>query len=93
MYELNYTPRMRRKLRKLARSGSFDTEKFRELQKFLRSGKSLPHMFKDHQLQGALQESRECHLSFDVLVQYKRNEALKYMTIENIGSHPDLFGS
>lgn len=93
MYALNYTPRMRRKLRKLARSGAFDAEKFRELQKLLQSGKPLPHTYKDHQLQGALQESRECHLSFDVLVQYKRNESLKLITIENIGSHPDLFGS
>lgn len=56
------------------------------------SGTSLPPRFHDHRLQGALADSRECHIGFDLLVQYKRNETLRVVTIQRVGTHPELFG-
>ena len=59
---------------------------------YLKDGKLLPAICKDHQLKGDMSAYRECHIKHDLLLQYRRDEAAKAIVLVNIGSHQDLFG-
>ncbi|MDP3646020.1 MAG: type II toxin-antitoxin system YafQ family toxin [bacterium] len=59
---------------------------------YLKHGKSLPAICKDHQLKGDMSAYRECHIKHDLLLQYRRDEAAKVIVLSNIGTHQDLFG-
>ncbi|MBI4065685.1 type II toxin-antitoxin system mRNA interferase toxin, RelE/StbE family [Candidatus Kaiserbacteria bacterium] len=52
----------------------------------------LPEQYKDHQLHGDLAHFRECHIGFNQLLLYERDEALGIIVISKIGTHAELFG-
>jgi mRNA interferase YafQ len=92
MYEIAYAQSARKALKRYRRSGSFPEATFKELLALLMFDRSLPTSFKDHTLQGSLSDKRECHIGFNLLVVYKRNEVLKVVTISGVGTHQELFG-
>ena len=92
MYAVVLSGRVRKSLHKYGRSGSFPQEKFRQAIMCLRQGNKLPQSYKDHALKGELGVYREFHLGYDLLVQYKRNEEKRVITLSNIGTHTELFG-
>jgi mRNA interferase YafQ len=92
MYGIVVTSRAKKSIKKRNRSGVFDGKALTNLLTLLESDTVLPAHYKDHQLKGSLHEYRECHLAFDLLVRYKRNEQLKTVTISEIGTHDELFG-
>jgi len=92
MYSIVYAQGARKALKRLRRGGTFPEAKFRVLLGFLIEGKPLPASFKDHKLRAELSASRECHLGFDLLVIYRRNETMEIVLIEGVGTHPELFG-
>jgi mRNA interferase YafQ len=92
MYRLTVASSARKALKKLSRSGRFDQSEFDLVVRTLCAGKALAPKFKDHQLKGSLQYSRECHLAFNLLVKYEIDEKLHTLTIEDIGTHDELFG-
>lgn len=92
MYELVYSQKARKTLKRLRRSGAFSMRTLEELLLLLIHGRNLPAHFKDHQLHGDLARYRECHLGFNLLLQYEKDEILKLITISKIGTHPELFG-
>ena len=92
MYEVSLSNRVRKSLQKYARSGVFPQQKFKQALTHLEQGKLLPVSYQDHQLKGELSAYREFHLGYDLLVQYKRNEEKKIVTISKIGTHTELFG-
>lgn len=92
MYEIVLAHAAKKSLKRLKKSGRFNKEMLDELIKQLAFGKALSASYKDHQLRGDLSIYRECHLGFDILVQYKKNELSKVITISEIGSHDKLFG-
>lgn len=92
MYEVVYAQSARKSLKRKRRSGSFPDPAFKKLLALFMKGEPLPAQYKDHELGGYLSEFRECHLTFDLLVMYKRNEYLQIVTIKNVGTHPELFG-
>lgn len=59
---------------------------------YLKHGKFLPAICKDHQLKGDMSMYRECHIKHDLLLQYRRDETAKVIVLVNIGTHQDLFG-
>jgi len=91
-YRIALAASARKALRKLSRSGSFDRGSLDTLLVLFETGVSLPTHYKDHGLHGAFSGSRECHLAFDLLVLYKRDDALCTVTIQDIGTHEELFG-
>jgi mRNA interferase YafQ len=91
MYELRVSRLAKKSLRKLARGGSFDAAGFEALLECLIEGAKLPPRYKDHQLKGNLSRFRECHLGFDLLVIYEKDEALSMVVLVDIGTHDDLF--
>lgn len=54
--------------------------------------KKLPEKNKDHKLQEKFTDSRECHITPDLLLIYEieNDELLLYLT--DTGTHSDLFG-
>jgi mRNA interferase YafQ len=92
MYQIAYAQSARRALKRLRHGYSFPEENLKEIVTLLMYGKTLPILFKDHQLHGEFAHLRECHLGFNLLLLYKRNEDLRVVTIANIGTHPELFG-
>ncbi|MEK7107244.1 MAG: type II toxin-antitoxin system YafQ family toxin [Patescibacteria group bacterium] len=93
MYILAFATRAKKSLRKYHHSGSFPLAKFEKALYCLRRGEPLPVFYADHALHGELSVYREFHLADDLLVQYKRNEDLRVITIAKIGTHSELFGS
>lgn len=92
MYELAVSVNAKRSLRKLARSGKFNEERYIQVVTFLKRGEALPLSFGDHQLKGALSAYRECHLGFDLILVYEKDEKLKVVTVTKIGTHDEVFG-
>lgn len=92
MYDVAYAQGARKALKRLRRSGSFPKDTFRELLSLFIFCKRIPANFKDHALQGDLAGSRECHLGFNLLVQYEKDDILHLVTILNVGTHSELFG-
>ena len=87
-----FSARADKALRKYRKSGRFPHEKFQTALTHLRAGKPLPQSFRDHQLKGDLSIFRELHLADDVLVQYRRNDELRVVVVDKIGTHTELFG-
>ncbi|KND50864.1 MAG: YafQ toxin protein [Parcubacteria bacterium C7867-007] len=91
MYELRFTRLAKKSLKKLDHSGSFNRKHLEVLLEYFIRGTSLPAKYKDHQLKGDLSQFRECHLDFDLLVKYERDEALQVVVVVDIGTHSNLF--
>ncbi len=91
MYELRSSRLAKKSLKKLSRSGSFDAQAFEDLLEHFIAGGKIPSRYKDHQLQGNLSLFRECHLVFDLLVIYERDETHRTVTLLDIGTHDSLF--
>ena len=51
----------------------------------------LPAKFRDHALTGEWRDHRECHLKPDLLLIYRKPDAL-VLQLVRIGSHSELFG-
>ena len=64
-------------------------DKLEEIIEALLKGKKLPEKNKDHDLVGNYINHRECHISPDVLLIYKKDE--ERLSLERIGSHSELF--
>ncbi len=53
-------------------------------------GKTLPPEYLDHELRGAWEGSRECHIGGDFLLVYQDDGHL--LSFVDLGSHSELFG-
>lgn len=91
-YRIKLSNKTERVLKKLKRSGTFNPFALNTILRCLQNGEALPERYKDHQLHGEFAQLRECHLSFNLLLLYKRNEETRIITIADIGTHPELFG-
>jgi mRNA interferase YafQ len=91
-YRVKLAHKAEKAIKKLKHSGTFNLAVLNTALKCLEQGKSLPERFKDHQLHGEFAQVRECHLGFNLLLLYKRNDETQIITIANIGTHPELFG-
>jgi mRNA interferase YafQ len=60
---------------------------------YIRQRKVLESKYKDHALHGAYVGYRECHIKPNVLLLYEVDDVGRYITLVNIGSHSELFGS
>ena len=63
--------------------------KLRDVIERLQAGRPLPATYRDHKLQGAYRDRRECHRAFDLLLLYKATGS--EVILERIGSHAQLF--
>lgn len=64
-------------------------DELHEVIQMLCKKKKLPEKYKDHSLTGNYVNQRECHVKPDTLLIYFTDE--KYLYLERIGSHSELF--
>jgi len=90
MFSPAYTRQFERDVKRLRRSGH-DLAELKAVMASLLAGERLAPNFKDHQLIGAWQGRRECHLRADWLLIYKIDPVQNLIIFERTGSHNDLF--
>ena len=76
---------------KLAKKRGLDIDKLIEVVYKLACGETLPPKNRDHALTGNYAGHRECHISPDWLLIYKKDEEIKLVSLIRTGSHSDLF--
>ena len=91
MYYLVLSRQYIRVLKRVSRHKDFDRYKLNLVVNTLLSGKPLDLRHHDHQLSGPRADHRECHIQFDVLLEYKIERQFLVLTLVNLGSHSDLF--
>ena len=92
MYRIFPTKDFGRSLHRLRRSGRFNESLLEDALELLSMGVPMPAKYKDHALDGDLQNLRLCHLRGDLILQYKRNEETGMIILDDIGSHHELLG-
>jgi mRNA interferase YafQ len=89
MYELFYTSRFKKDLKRFRNEFPLIGEFLKLLQEKGRLG--LPVKMKVHTLIGEYKDNWECHLKPDLLVIWIQAEEPKKITLVRIGSHAELF--
>lgn len=90
MLEIVRSSQFKKDLKKIIKQG----KNLNELEKvinILQNKKSLPKKYFDHNLAGAWNGYRECHIHSDWLLIYKTDGVLKLLRLARTGSHSDLF--
>lgn len=88
MLPIRPTAQFKRDLKRAARQGR-DIQKVEKALEILSIPSPLPDFYKDHKLQGAWRDFRECHLETDWLLIYTLNDFELRPT--RLGTHTDLF--
>ena len=91
MYQVIYTRRMRRDIRRVQRRGK-DISKLILVLDLLSRGETLPEIYRDHQLKGDLEDLRECHIESNWLLVYRIDEGELILLATATGTHADIFG-
>ena len=91
MYQIYYTNRMKKDIRRAQKSGR-DISKLTEVLNLLQTGEPLPEKYDDHNLKGNLKDFRECHIEPDWLLMYQIFEDELILSATATGSHSYLFG-
>ena len=92
MYQIVYSLKYRKSIKKLNKSGSFKIEELNKVINIIAKGEKLLEKYQDHQLKGEFKEYRECHIKPDILLMYEIKNKELILIIINIGSHSQLFG-
>ena len=89
-YRIEVTNRYLKDL-KLARRRNLDESKLNEVIRLLASGEALPAKYRDHSLLSDYKGCRECHISPDWLLIYRRDDTLQILSLVRTGTHSELF--
>lgn len=91
MYQIFYTNRMKKDMRRLQKRGK-DISKLIEVLNLLQTGEPLPEKYDDHNLSGNLKDFRECHIEFDWILMYQIFDDELILSATATGTHSDVFG-
>lgn len=83
--------RYKKDVKKLRKSG-VDLSKLETVIDMLAHGERLTDKFMDHKLKGDLQGARECHITPDWLLTYKKDNDTLVLLLLRTGTHRDVFG-
>ena len=83
--------RFKKSLARIVMSGTKDMPRIELCIALLKRGASPPY-YKVHVLKGDYVGLFECHIKSDLLLIYSVNEDLQVITLNDIGSHSELFG-
>lgn len=75
----------------MTKNVSFSRDVFEYVVIALANDIPLPAQYRDHILSGKYKNLRECHLSPDILLIYKKEEEFLVLTLIDIGSHSEMF--
>jgi mRNA interferase YafQ len=91
MYNVVYTTRIKRDMKRLKKQGKDINEVVRTL-KLLATGEPMPAQYRDHALHGELEGFREYHLEGDWLVVYQIDKGELILLAVASGSHAQILG-
>lgn len=89
-YELEYSGKFLKDL-KLAKRRGLDLSQLKNVTDMLQAGEKLPEQYRDHSLTGNYKDYRECHISSDWLLIYRKKETIRVISLYRTGTHSDLF--
>jgi mRNA interferase YafQ len=89
LYEVKKTARFKKDY-KLAKKRGEDIGVLREIIARLADGQALQEKHRDHALVGDWAGFRECHVTPDWLLVYRKEDDILVLTLTRTGSHSDL---
>lgn len=90
-YEVRFTRQFKRDL-KLAKKQGKDLSRLYYVIEQLANGETLDEKYRDHDLKGEYEGSRECHIEPDWLLIYEIQGEVLVLMLYRLGSHSELFG-
>ena len=90
-YEVRFTRQFKRDL-KLAKKQGKDLNKLYDVIERLANDEVLEEKYRDHDLKGEYEGSRECHIEPDWLLIYEMQGNVLVLMLYRLGSHSALFG-
>ncbi len=90
-YEVRFTRQFKRDL-KLAKKQGKDLNKLYDVIERLANDEVLEEKYRDHDLKGEYEGSRECHIEPDWLLIYEIQGNVLVLMLYRLGSHSALFG-
>ena len=88
-YEVKQTSRFKRDYR-IAKKRGYDIQSLRDIIIQLADGIPLPAKNRDHALTGDWFGYRECHITGDWLLVYRKEDDILVLTLTRTGTHSDL---
>ena len=89
-YEVKFTNQFKKDL-KLAKKQNKDLDKLFEVVNILADGGTLDASYRDHDLSGNYQGTRECHIEPDWLLVYEIRDEVLVLMLYRLGTHSELF--
>ena len=90
MLKVRYSSKFKKDFKIIVKRG-YDISLFEEVLTLLREEKSLLEKYSDHALKGNYTGHRECHITPDWLLIYKKEKDMLTLSLTRTGSHSDLF--
>ncbi len=90
MLKVRFSSKFKKDFKIIVKRG-YDISLFEEVLTLLREEKVLPEKNNDHALKGDYLGHRECHITPDWLLIYKKEEDMITLSLTRTGSHSDLF--
>ena len=90
MLKIRYTAKFKKDFKAIVKRG-YDISMFEEVLRLLQAEKPLPEKHSDHALKGDYMGHRECHITPDWLLIYKKENDMITLSLTRTGSHSDLF--
>ncbi|MBQ7573362.1 MAG: type II toxin-antitoxin system YafQ family toxin [Clostridia bacterium] len=90
MLKVRYSARFKKDFKIIVKRG-YDVKLFEKVLALLRDEKTLPQVYNDHALKGEYIGHRECHITPDWLLIYKKEQDMITLSLTRTGSHSDLF--
>ncbi len=90
MLKVRYSSKFKKDFKVIIKRG-YDISLFEEVLTLLREEKALPEKYNDHTLKGDYTGHRECHITPDWLLIYKKEKDMITLSLTRTGSHSDLF--
>jgi len=90
MLKVRYSSKFKKDFKIIIKRG-YNISPFEEVLNLLREEKPLPERYNDHSLKGYFTGHRECHITPDWLLIYKKENDMITLSLTRTGTHSDLF--
>ncbi len=90
MLKIKYHKQFKKDYKTIVRRG-YDIARLEQVLEILIQDQDLPAKYKDHALTGNYTGFRECHITPDWLLIYKKEKDILILTLSRTGTHSDLF--
>ena len=90
MYKIKPTSKFQKDLKRAEKRG-YNLSLLSEVIALLAKGYPLPEKYLDHPLKGNYKDCRECHITPDWLLVYRKKDDTLFLYLTRTGTHSDLF--